>query len=130
MSGFEWTTQLSIGIEPMDKDHQKIIALMNELDRVHSADAPFGQVDRAFRQLVDFTRKHFSDEEAYMEAIEFEQLKSHKQIHARLLNSLDEHYADFKQSMTLNDQVFSFLRFWLKSHICGIDRKYAAHAHA
>lgn len=125
MSEFQWNEQLRLGVDPMDHDHQKIIALMNELSQAYEDNAANGILDRAFKRLADFTRKHFSDEEAYMESIGFEQLAAHKLIHHKLLASMDEHYNQFKQSGQLNEEVFTFLRFWLKSHICGIDRKYA-----
>lgn len=125
MSEFEWNEQLRLGVDPMDKDHQKIIALMNELERAKERNANFSVLDRAFKALADFTNEHFRDEEVYMESIGFKQLTSHKLIHERLLNTLQQHYLDFKQSQKLSEEVFTFLRFWLKSHICGIDKKYA-----
>jgi len=125
MSEFEWSEQLSIGITPMDQDHQKIIALMNELDQAHERKATVGEIDRAFKRLADFTRQHFREEEAYMEEIGFTGIGSHKMIHKKLLTNMDQHYQTFKSTSALNDEVFIFLRFWLKSHICGIDRKYA-----
>lgn len=130
MTEFVWTQQLSIGVEPMDHDHQKIIALMNELEKAYSSNASFSAQDRAFKNLAEFTRKHFRDEEAYMESIDFPQLASHKMIHEKLLGNMEDHYLAFRQSQKLDEQVFTFLRFWLKSHICGIDRKYAELSHA
>ena len=125
MSEFQWNEKLSIGVQPMDQDHQQIIALMNSLDQAHEKKAGVAEIDRAFKTLANFTRKHFSDEEAYMEKIGYTGLQSHKMIHAKLLASMDEHYQKFRSSSQLDEQVFIFLRFWLKSHICGIDRKYA-----
>jgi hemerythrin-like metal-binding protein len=125
MSEFQWTEQLRLGVDPMYRDHQQIIALMNDLESVFESGAPVGTIDRAFKRLADFTRQHFGDEEAYMESINFPQLSPHKLIHQKLLTTMDNHYKQFKQNGALNDEVFTFLRFWLKSHICGIDKKYA-----
>lgn len=125
MSEFQWNEQLRLGVDLMDRDHQQIIALTNELSSAQESGAGTASLDRAFKRLIDFTRKHFSDEEVYMASIGFAQLASHKLIHEKLLSTMDDHYQQFKQSRTLNDEVFTFLRFWLKSHICGIDRKYA-----
>lgn len=47
MSEFECSGKLSIGITPMDQDHQKIIALMNELDQAHERKAAASEIDRA-----------------------------------------------------------------------------------
>lgn len=128
MSGFVWSEQLSIGIDSMDREHQQIIHLMNALAAAHERGAGFSELDRAFRELASYTRKHFRDEEAYMESIGFESLNTHHVIHERLLAEMDGHYAAFKGTRELDESVFKFLTFWLKSHICGIDRKYAEKA--
>ncbi len=125
MSDFKWDEKLRLGVDPMDKDHQKIIALMNDLEKAREQQASFTELERAFRNLAEFTAQHFREEEVYMESIAFPQLNSHKLIHKRLLDTLQEHYENFQQSKQLNEQVFTFLSFWLKSHICGIDKQYA-----
>lgn len=124
MSDFIWTQQLSIGVPAMDADHRKIINYMNTLAQAAERNASFAELDVAFRQLVEFTRRHFSDEEKLMTSIEFDRIATHKAIHARLLAELDQHYRDFNRTRRIGEGLFRFLSFWLKSHICGIDRKY------
>lgn len=126
MSEFIWSNQLSIGVAPMDRDHQKIIQYMNELAVAAERKAPFAELNAAFLSLADFTRKHFSDEEKFMASIKYDRLATHKAIHTKLLAELDEHYQSFNRSRQINDNIFRFLTFWLKSHICGIDKKYGA----
>ena len=126
MSEFIWSNQLSIGVAPMDRDHQKIIHYMNELAVAVERKAPFAELNTAFRSLADFTRKHFKDEEMFMASINYDRLATHKTIHTKLLSELDEHYQTFNRTQQINDSIFRFLTFWLKSHICGIDKKYGA----
>lgn len=125
MSEFVWSQQLSVGIPAMDNDHRQIINFMNALALLAERRGAFAELDTAFRKLVDFTRKHFSDEEKLMTAIEYDRIATHKAIHAKLLSELDEHYREFRRTQLLGEAVFRFLAFWLKSHICGIDRKYS-----
>ena len=125
MSEFVWSQQLSVGVPAMDSDHRKIINYMNELALAMERNASFAQLDAAFCKLCQFTRKHFRDEEALMDSIEYDRIATHKAIHARLLAELDQHYQEFRRTQSLGENVFRFLTFWLKSHICGIDRKYS-----
>ncbi len=125
MTEFVWSDQLKIGVGPMDREHQQIITLMNVLAVAHESGASFLELDRAFTDLARYTTKHFKDEEAFMESIDFEGLRSHKVIHERLLKEMGEHYEEFRKNRELDPKVFRFLTFWLKSHICGIDKKYA-----
>ena len=124
MSEFVWSQQLSIGVPAMDSDHRKIINYMNALAQAVERNAAFGELNIAFQQLAEFTRKHFSDEEKLMGSIDYDRITTHKAIHAKLLAELDQHYQEFNRTHKVSDSVFRFLTFWLKSHICGIDRKY------
>lgn len=124
MSEFNWTQQLSIGVPAMDADHRKIINYMNALAQAAERRASYSELDVAFRQLNEFTRKHFSDEEKLLASINYDRIATHKAIHAKLLSELDQHYRDFTRTQRVGDNLFRFLTFWLKSHICGIDRKY------
>lgn len=121
---FKWTSALSIGVTPMDRDHQKIINYMNALALASENGASFSELNSAFSKLNDFTRHHFQEEEAFMASIEYERLGSHKLIHQKLLAELDTHYKEFRSTTRVSEQVYRFLAFWLKSHICGIDRQY------
>ena len=124
---FVWDPQkYSLHIGPMDADHKKIIASMNRLHELHDARANSSQLSRALNELVSITVKHFSDEEAYMGKIGFPELSRHKLIHKSLLDQMQKHKVRFDASGDLTDEFFSFLGFWLKSHICGIDTKYSA----
>lgn len=124
MSDFIWTQALSIGVSAMDHDHQKIINYMNALAAAVERKAPATETGAAFSRLIDFTSRHFADEERYMESIGFPRLDSHKLIHRKLLNELGTYYSEFQHTRVVEDKVFRFLTFWLKSHICGIDRQY------
>ena len=123
---FVWDpAKYSLHIGPMDDEHKMIITCMNKLHELNDANAGKGPLARALGELIAVTVKHFSDEEAYMEKIGFPDLKRHKLIHKSLLDQMGAHKQQFDTSGVLAEAFFSFLSFWLKSHICGIDMKYS-----
>ena len=126
MSEFVWSQTLQLGVAAMDRDHRKIINYMNDLAKLVERGAGRTEISPAFARLCDFTRQHFAEEEQYMESIGYSRLQSHKLIHTRLLDEMDQHFRKFTATGEVGDQVFRFLTFWLKSHICGIDKQYAA----
>ena len=79
-------------------------------------------VDELFRLAAD----HFAEEEAFMESFGYPDLKKHKMIHKTLVDRLGGHRADVEKAGRAGEEFFDFLKFWLASHICGIDAKYAA----
>ena len=126
---FPWDpAQYSLKIQSMDDEHRTLIAKMNELRAQHDSGKPFSAVDRALTDLVVYTKQHFADEEGYMERIGYPRLRIHKGIHEQLLARLSELQRDCRAHQKLTEELFLFLRMWLKAHICGIDAQYAEYA--
>lgn len=128
---FEWNADaLSVDVDEMDRQHQRLIALMNQLHEEHGAGADKATLGKTLEALGAYTVQHFAEEEQYMESIQYPALGSHKLIHADLLEKFGEHRAAFEASGEMGEEFFLFLKRWLKAHICGIDRKYGAHSQA
>lgn len=125
---FEWTQALDVGVLQMNEDHKKIIRLMNVLYEAYMKKANFPELQQHMSALTDFTVKHFKDEEAYLESIQFPGTATHKLIHQDLLAKFADHRRKFEVERTLDDAFFNFLRFWLSAHIRGIDAKYGEFA--
>jgi len=124
---FKWNPAFSINVPEMDREHQVLIQLMNSLNELWTKGAARSELAKALTDLVSYTRRHFADEEAYMLRIGYPDLTKHRMIHERLLSQLDDFAGEFRHSGKLSDDLFVFLKTWLKAHICGIDTKYAAH---
>jgi len=73
---------------------------------------------------VNFTVKHFADEEAFMEKVGYPELRVHTGVHKSLLARVTEYNNEFQKTGKLSDAFFMFLKTWLKAHICGVDAKY------
>lgn len=128
---FEWdASKYGLNIPMIDTEHQQIIAAMNELHARVEAKAPRPKLAEALDHLRRVTVAHFRDEEAFMEKIGFADLRKHSLVHQSLLERLDTFVKEFQAKGVLDAELFMFLKMWLKSHICGIDTKYAKHAHA
>ncbi|MFO0688056.1 MAG: bacteriohemerythrin [Myxococcota bacterium] len=125
----EWTTRLSVGVEPMDAAHKRLIELMNRLHELCVDGEDRTEIRRALKALSDFTVRHFREEETYMESIRYPGLANHKHIHASLIKQLGEHASAFEAGTgPLPNGFFTFLEVWLTAHIMGIDGKYGEHA--
>ena len=124
MSLMNWNDKLDIGVDQMNDQHKIILQYMNTLYDDFQADKSFSTLKYTLDYLKDYTVKHFKEEEDYMESIQYEGIKSHKLIHEKLLKTFSEHYENIIATQSLNDDFFHFLKFWLSSHIQGIDVKY------
>lgn len=126
---FQWDAEkLSVLVDAMDREHQNLIAIMNELHERHTAGASTAELAIIVKRLGDYTAQHFNDEERYLESIRFPGLDSHKAIHRDLLARFGDHVAKFQKTGKLEAEFFAFLSAWLKMHIRGLDRKYGEFA--
>ena len=126
---FEWDAgKFGLQIPEMDNEHRQIVNCMNQLHELHDAQAGQAKLATSLGELVRVTAKHFADEERYMQSISFPEASRHSLVHQQLLQRIGEFQQQFAKSGKLTDDFFMFLRMWLKSHICGIDTKYAAHS--
>ncbi|MGD0503290.1 MAG: hemerythrin family protein [Steroidobacteraceae bacterium] len=126
---FEWNAATyGLNVPEMDSEHQVLIGHMNKLYELHQKNAPTVQLSAALDALVNYTVKHFADEEAYMVKTGFPGIKTHAGVHKQLLEQVATHVATFRSTGKLTDAFFNFLTFWLKAHIRGVDTRYAKHA--
>jgi hemerythrin len=124
MSLLNWSAQLDIGVAEMNHQHQDLLDLMNGLHDAYEARRDFDAQKICFLKLKMATVEHFEKEEQYMNKIQWPKLATHKVIHQMLLAEFGKHEKIFMEKRELTDDFFRFLKFWLSSHIQGIDMEY------
>jgi len=84
----------------------------------------FDQISNVLGELVEYTKVHFADEEAYMESINYEGLEAQKRAHAMFVEKIENinlDDVDENQDEYLNG-LLSFLLDWLVNHILKVDK--------
>ena len=120
---FEWEDRYNLNVMTMDSEHKVLIKKMNHLSAACKESDP--NLKEIFDDFAKYVEKHFLSEEEYMQSIGFPDLNSHKLIHQNLLEKVGTFKSQLESSGSLDDEFFKFLKFWLSSHICGIDMKYS-----
>jgi hemerythrin-like metal-binding protein len=126
MAFIEWDDSFSIDISEIDKQHQKLFALINELaDAIHG-DADEHTLRRIANGLVNYIDVHFSNEEDYFDQFGYAETQEHKKEHAYFVQRVLEFMDEFEQgNLDISTDMMKFLSDWLITHIKGSDRKYA-----
>lgn len=122
----EWKDEYSVGIESIDRQHKKLIGLINSLQTAvnYSAGAEFER--EALDELVDYTRTHFSYEEDLMEKNEYPDFTTHRAEHELMISRVEQVLAEYQQNPdTAMQNAVDFLRDWLINHINGTDKQYS-----
>lgn len=118
MTYFVWGDDLNIDNGPIDDDHRKIVAYVNELHTATSDGHGQAVVGEVLGRLIAYTKEHFEREERQMEIHRFQQLGVHKQQHTKLLKEVSDLKGKFDAgSITVASQVSTLLRDWLSIHI-------------
>jgi len=123
-----WNDTLSVNVEVIDDDHQKLLGMMNELYDVIVAMRSKQVLSRILDELVAYTGYHFGREEKFFAYNGYKDAATHMKEHSDLTKKILEiqkRYNSGVQPITL--EVMVFLKDWLFSHILGSDAKYGPH---
>ena len=125
---FVWDDKLKTGIAEIDEDHKVLIDLINDLYEAMQDGTGGALLLPIFSALKHYTENHFSKEELYMiecnAPAQEEHLTEHKLMITKLADLESRHR---KGEAAISLQTLTFLRDWLKNHICVVDQAMAAH---
>lgn len=133
MAIITWGPDYSVGVEELDKQHQRLIALINKLFTLY-AEKRFTQTDiePIFKELIDYADEHFSTEEHYFALYNYEKKESHIAIHEAYREKIENLKKDYD---TTNSEatlfaVNNFLNDWWIWHINNVDKEYTKYFNA
>ena len=120
-----WKDEYSVGVPEMDKQHQKLITLLNQLDEAMGKGKGKDVIGNILAELVRYTQTHFANEEFLLLSHNYPELSSHKLEHIKLTKQVLEFKLDFDAGkVTLTIPVMNFLENWLVNHIQVRDKLY------
>ena len=124
MQAFTWSSLFETGLEEVDAQHQRLVALVNQLgDDAHSGDAV--RIDQALAELADYTVYHFECEERIMADAGVSALHAdrHRATHQRFVAQVVQWIGRRQAGEQLPiGALVEFLADWLVFHILGDDQ--------
>ena len=116
-----------VGYDPIDRDHQEFIDLLNRLDAAGNADFP-----ALFGQLFEHTERHFTLENQLMEQFGFPAAAEHKGEHLRVLGEFKQFSKRVDKGLVAFGRSFVRERLpqWFELHVTTMDSALAAHIKA
>ncbi len=79
---------MSVGIPEIDEDHQKFIALINDLNRSISDRMTPDEIVKRLEIIIDDAARHFDQEEKLFFEWQYPDVSGHALIHSNILSSL------------------------------------------
>ena len=124
---FVWDDSCKTGIAEIDRDHEGLVNLINDLYEAMQDGTGGALLLPIFSALKHYTETHFAKEESYMLKCNAPDLGEHIQEHqlmAAKLADLERRHRNGEAAISL--QALTFLRDWLKNHIFVVDKAMAS----
>ena len=126
MALINWNDSMSVRIQEIDKQHQRLIELVNRLHEAMKTGKGNAAIGPILSDLLNYTQFHFSTEEKYFEKYKYPEYFRHKTEHDELTQKTKELAASYKEGkISITIEVMNFLKDWLSTHILGSDKKYS-----
>lgn len=120
-----WSDNLSVNVAEMDRQHKKLVDLINELFDAMSAGRGKEVMGKILEDLTEYTKTHFASEERLMQTHEYPELPTQKSEHTALTRQVMELQEKFEGgSISITLETMKFLKDWLQNHIMQNDKKY------
>jgi hemerythrin len=126
MSLFVWDASYSVDISEIDRQHQKLFTLFNELYDAMQQGCGNEVIGNVLASVVDYTAYHFAHEEELFRRHGYPDETAHRAEHAKLTEqarTLEQRLLSGHREVTM--VTLKFLCDWLANHIMGADQKFA-----
>jgi len=123
MISLQWSSDLSVGVELIDQQHQGLISRLNAL--IYRLTGPSTQdISEMLDFLAQYVVEHFGTEEQYMTSCRYPGRSSHRREHKAFVHT----FMELKQRFAIEGLTPMFtldvearLCQWLVTHIRGTD---------
>ena len=119
----EWKDEYRIGNESIDGEHEKLFALANEVFRINNPLMSAGRIREIVKELYEYMRQHFKNEEEHMEKISYSGIKIQKEGHEAIINEMNGVLKSSSNFIQLENMLVEVMEEWLLTHILREDMK-------
>jgi len=124
MSFMEWNYLLYVKVESIDREHEKLVMLLNSMYDAICTGQGKDVVGTILNELIEYTKTHFAHEEQLMKEKKYYNFEAHKLEHDKLTRQVMEFKEQFDEGReSVHLKVMHFLKSWLTEHIFGTDMK-------
>ena len=123
---FPWNEHFNTGLVSIDKQHKKLVAILNSLASYIAYSSNENELNIIFDELTNYTIYHFETEEAiWRKYLHTDPLNcEHQSIHQQFIDTIKKLKLEqnSRPLLELAEEALDFLTRWLVSHILESDR--------
>jgi len=131
MALIEWNDSLRLGIEVIDRQHERLVGIVNRLHEATMEGRGSDVIGEIMDELIIYTATHFRMEEKYFAQFEYADAEEHKQEHDALIEKVTAFTESFEKALgssksALAAELLQFLQIWWRFHMMETDSKFVA----
>jgi hemerythrin len=123
MAAITWNESMSVKINSIDNQHQKLFEIINDFYDNISKHSTNELILKLVDGMKTYAIMHFSTEENYMRQYNYPKYEQHKKEHTDFIekiNVLEEKLRSRKLIVSI--EITNFLKDWIKKHIQNTDK--------
>ncbi len=121
MEKIEWSDEFSVGDALLDKQHQRMISIINALHEQTRQGYSMYDVTRGLMEMVSYSERHFATEELKLEQAGYPDLDQQINEHEAYRDKVSRMFYPAEKDI---DELMRFVMEWWKQHILVEDMKY------
>lgn len=120
------TKLIPTGIDEIDRQHNQLLACLDRLNGYVGTRHEFAATMEAVDALYDYTFRHLSYEEAFLQALSYPGLEAHQAKHQALADKMNRLMGEVTAGGVITAALQQAISDWIVDHINGEDPNYVA----
>jgi len=119
----EWEEKYSLKHKRIDAQHQELFRLANAVQNLKDQTTTKAELSTLFKEFFDYMARHFKEEEAYMQRIDYPLLSKHHLLHEGIIEGMTKILKEKKSLEQVQERMKFIVQKWLVEHILDHDLK-------
>jgi len=130
MEPIVWTEEYSVGVEKIDEQHKKLIAMINRLIARPEVTTRSETISYLLTDMTRYAQEHFATEEALLRKYNYPLLEEHIAQHREFRKkTVDFCTATMLGASKVPETLLDYLHDWLLEHLLNSDIAYKSFFH-
>lgn len=132
-----WKDKYKVGVELIDEQHEELFGRLSRFIKVVQSeglwDEKIDEVKETLNFLQEYVVYHFDAEEELQEKINYPEIASHKEEHAKFKQTINDYVVLFDQGGFTEEKIQELsakVMTWLIMHIGRVDQELAKYANS
>lgn len=119
----QWKESFSIHNETINAQHKELFRLANFVENIDPRSITKLELASLFKEFFNYMQEHFSEEEAYMQSLDYPLLEEHKKLHQEIIDTITNILKEKRTIEELQQAMKDASHRWLVEHILNNDLK-------